>query len=69
MKEELMESDGEIIDSDGTFVYDPNSSFELLNDDDVGTDTFSYTMQDGSGNVSSASVTVSIDGITDTFAD
>ncbi|MGD1919116.1 MAG: Ig-like domain-containing protein [Pleurocapsa sp.] len=55
--------------SNGIFEYDPNSKFELLNENQVGTDTFSYTMEDGSGNVSSASVTVSIDGITDTFPD
>ena len=55
--------------SDGSFTYDPNGKFELLNDNQTGTDTFGYTMQDGSGNIGSATVTVTIDGITDTFPD
>ena len=57
------------INADGTFEYNPNSKFESLNDDDVATDSFSYTMQDGNGNTSSASVTVTINGITDTVPD
>lgn len=58
------------INSDGSFIYDPNGSFESLNDDDVKTDTFSYTMQQEDNNsLSSATVTISIDGITDTFPD
>ena len=57
------------INSNGTFTYDPNSSFESLNDDDTATDSFSYTMKDGSNNSSSATVTVTIEGITDTYSD
>ena len=57
------------INSDGTFIYNPNNQFESLNDNETATDTFLYTMRDGSGNTSSATVTITIDGITDTFAD
>lgn len=57
------------MNSNGSFTYDPNSSFESLNDAETDTDTFNYTMEDGSGNTSSAVVTVTINGITDPFAD
>ena len=57
------------INSNGTFSYNPNNQFESLNDGETTTDTFLYTMRDGSGNTSSATVTITIDGITDTFPD
>ena len=57
------------INSNGSFVYNPNSSFETLNDGQTSTDTFNYTMKDGNNNRSSATVTVTVEGITDTFAD
>lgn len=57
------------INSDGTFSYDPNGNFESLNDGITDTDTFRYTMRDDSNQSSSAVVTVTITGITDSFAD
>lgn len=53
------------INSDGTFSYNPNSKFESLNTGDTKTDSFNYTMRDGSGNVSSATVTMNISGAAD----
>ena len=53
------------INSDGTFSYDPNSRFESLEVGNSKTDKFSYTMRDGSNNVSSATVTVTINGAAD----
>ena len=51
--------------SDGTFDYDPNNAFEMLEDGDVGTDSFTYTIDDGNSGTDTATVTVTINGITD----
>lgn len=53
------------INSNGTFTYNPNSKFESLNAGGSQTDSFSYTMKDGSGNVGSATVTIRINGVAD----
>ena len=53
------------INSDGTFTYNPNSKFEALNVGQSKTDTFNYTMKDGNNNISSATVTVNINGAAD----
>lgn len=42
-----------VINGDGTVTYTPDTGF-------VGTDTFDYTVTDGQGNVSSATVTVTV---------
>lgn len=57
------------LNSDGTFTYDPNKKFESLNDGQTATDTFTYTINDGHGNTGSATVTMTIDGVTDPNAD
>ena len=53
------------INSDGTFTYNPNSKFELLEVGDTKIDTFNYSMKDSSGNTGSATVTVTIKGVAD----
>jgi len=53
------------LNSDGTFTYNPNKKFESLNDGQTTTDTFKYTVDDGKGNTDTATVTITIDGITD----
>ena len=50
---------------DGTFGYDPNGAFERLGDGQTATDTFSYTLSDGNGGTSVATVTLTITGVSD----
>ncbi len=50
---------------DGTFTYDPNGQYESLAVGDSITDSFGYTVQDGSGEQDSALVTVTILGAND----
>ena len=45
---------------DGTFDYDPNGAFDSLGNGETATDRFSYTVSDGNGGVSVATVTVTI---------
>ena len=47
---------------DGTFSYDPNGQFEALNDGDTATDSFNYTISDGTA-TDTATVTVTINGV------
>jgi VCBS repeat-containing protein len=51
--------------NDGTFSYDPNGKFDSLADGETTTDTFSYTVDDGHGGTSTATVTVTIHGQND----
>ena len=51
---------------DGTLGYDPNGAFEFLSAGESATDSFSYTVEDSLAAVAGATVTVTIDGITDT---
>lgn len=53
------------LNSDGTFSYNPNKAFESLNDGQTTTDTFSYTIDDGHGNTDTATVRMTIKGVTD----
>lgn len=46
---------------DGTFSYDPNGQFESLNDGDVATDSFTYTVSDGTV-TDTATVNITING-------
>jgi VCBS repeat-containing protein len=50
---------------DGTFDYDPNGQFESLNDGESGTDGFEYTISDGKGGTDTATVTITIEGLSD----
>ncbi len=52
---------------DGTFGYDPDGQFEALNDGDTAIDTFTYTISDGNGGFDTATVTVTVSGVTDNF--
>ena len=54
---------GEVSDNgDGTFNYDPNGQFNDLTAGETATDTFEYTVSDGKGGISTATVTVTIEG-------
>ncbi|MFM2311896.1 MAG: hypothetical protein RLZZ04_1172 [Cyanobacteriota bacterium] len=57
------------LNSDGTFTYNPNKMFESLNDGQINADTFSYTIDDGHGNTDTATVTMTIKGVTDPIPD
>ncbi len=52
------------LNSNGTFSYDPNGQFEDLNDGETATDTFRYTISDGSL-TNTATVTIEITGVND----
>lgn len=59
------------LNADGTLTYDPKSSesLNLLNDDDQEEELFSYTVSDESGNSDTGNVTVTVEGVTDTYSD
>ena len=52
---------------DGTFDYDPNGQFDDLVAGQQATDTFTYTISDGHGGTDTASVTITITGVDETF--
>ncbi len=54
-----------MVNADGSFDYDPNGAFESLNGGDTDTDSFTYTISDGRGGTDMATVTVTINGLTD----
>lgn len=53
---------------DGTFSYNPNGQFDDLDAGETATDSFSYSVDDGNGGISTATVTVTIDGVTNNTA-
>ncbi len=53
------------LNSNGTFTYNPNSKFESLNPNQTAADTFSYTIKDNQNNVSTATVSMTINGAAD----
>ena len=53
------------LNSDGSYVYDPNGQFENLDIGQTNTDSFNYTISDGQGGTDTATVTVTIDGAED----
>ncbi|MEH1839380.1 MAG: Ig-like domain-containing protein [Nostoc sp.] len=52
------------LNADGTFTYDPNAKFETLGVGETGSDSFNYTIRDGSF-TSTASVNLTINGVND----
>lgn len=53
------------INADGSYTYDPGSVFQGLSDGESDTDSFTYTMQDGGGAPSTATVNLTITGVSD----
>ena len=53
------------VNGDGTVNYDPNGSFESLDETQTATDTFTYVVSDGNGETASATATVTINGVDD----
>ncbi|WP_417391247.1 Ig-like domain-containing protein [Gimesia sp.] len=54
-----------ILNADGTFIYDPNGSFEDLAPGDTATDSFTYRISDGSNGTDTATATITILGAND----
>ncbi|MTI00321.1 ExeM/NucH family extracellular endonuclease [Roseibium sp. RKSG952] len=52
----------------GQLVYSPSGQFEDLNDGEQVIDTFTYTVSDGQGGETTATVSVTVNGLTDTPA-
>ncbi|ELP30334.1 Ig-like domain-containing protein [Rhodopirellula baltica] len=56
------------LELDGTLTYDPSGAFDFLDDDDMqpsGSDSFTYTVSDGTLTSSTANVDVDITGVND----
>ncbi len=53
------------LNSNGTYSYDPNASFEGLDSGETATDTFTYMISDGQGGTATATVTFTITGAND----
>ena len=66
--DELSELGAEVtVYSDGSFNYDPTNAEEVqaLNAGEIGYDTFNYTISDGDGGTSEATVTIQVHGVND----
>ena len=53
------------LNDDGSFKYDPNGKFDHLDDGEVAFDSFDYVISDGRGGRSTATSTITIQGLTD----
>ena len=53
------------LNGDGTLRYDQQGAFDSLNDGQTATETFAYTISDGQGGTDTATVTLTINGVTD----
>ena len=51
--------------TNGNYTYNPNGAFNYLQSGDIATDSFEYTISDGHGGVSTATVTITINGVSD----
>jgi VCBS repeat-containing protein len=51
------------VKADGSYQYDPNGRFNYLLEGQLATDTFDYTMADGTGATSTATVTITVQGV------
>ncbi|ERT04820.1 GDSL-like Lipase/Acylhydrolase family protein, partial [Lyngbya aestuarii BL J] len=58
---------GEVsINNDGTISYNPNGQFDALEANETATDSFSYTINDGQGGTDTATVNLTINGVSAT---
>ncbi len=53
------------LNANGSYDYDPNGAFEDLDTGESDTDSFAYTVSDGQGGSDTATVTITVDGVTD----
>ncbi|MCB1492945.1 MAG: hypothetical protein KDJ77_14310, partial [Rhodobiaceae bacterium] len=54
-----------LVNATGGFTYDPNGQFEGLSTGQSDTDSFTYTIDDGSGGTDTATVQITVDGVND----
>ncbi len=56
-----------VVNADGTFSYDPSSApgAQALDQDEMATDTFTYQVTDGRGEIGTGTVSISLTGIND----
>ncbi|NJR66956.1 MAG: cadherin-like domain-containing protein, partial [Leptolyngbyaceae cyanobacterium CRU_2_3] len=54
------------LNANGSYSYNPNGQFESLNNGQSATDSFQYTIADGQGGTSTATATITVNGVTDT---
>jgi VCBS repeat-containing protein len=54
-----------LVQSDGSYRYDPNGRFESLRSGQTVRDSFSYSMRDAAGSESMATATITIHGVND----
>ena len=47
----------------GAFTYDPDGQFDYLQAGESATDSFTYTVSDASGDSDTATVTITINGV------
>jgi VCBS repeat-containing protein len=53
------------LDADGGYTYDPNGAYDYLAGGQSATDTFNYTVSDGNGGSTIASVVITVNGVND----
>ncbi|MER9397476.1 Ig-like domain-containing protein [Mesorhizobium sp. M0615] len=53
------------VKSDGSYDYDPNGAFAALAAGETASDSFTYTVKDASGALSTARVTIAVNGLND----
>ncbi|MEM7251569.1 MAG: Ig-like domain-containing protein [Pseudomonadota bacterium] len=53
------------VNSNGSYIYNPNGQFESLDDGETDTDSFTYSIRDPSGEDATATVTLTINGAND----
>ena len=53
------------VNADGSYTYDPNGAFESQGDGEQATDSFTYTIEDGQGGETTATATVTVNGLND----
>jgi VCBS repeat-containing protein len=54
---------------DGTFNYNPNGAYNALNTGDTAVDTFKYTISDGQGHTATATVSITVQGVSEMTED
>ena len=68
-EEVILDSGAKVsIDANGNLSYDPNGAFDSLAIGEEAIDTFTYSIDDGDGGVSSASIQFTIKGVTNNNA-
>ncbi|WP_422368233.1 Ig-like domain-containing protein [Pelagibius sp.] len=54
-----------LLNANGTFSYNPGTAFDSLGGGESGSDSFTYTIDDGNGGADTATVTINLTGLND----